>query len=1035
MSFENEKEFEDALIAKLTQLDNQWSRDILEYKTEKELIDNWASILFSNNNQTDKLNGYPLTESEMQQIISQINGESPFAINRKLNAKYISITRDNPKDTLHNGKRVDLFLFDKDEIAAGKSIYQIARQPKLPISSDVLGDRRGDLMLLINGMPLIHIELKNTPVKVEQACNQISKYMQHGVFTGFFSLVQAFVAMTPEETLYFANPGREHAFNSDYYFHWGDFNNKYINKWEEIAEKFLSIPMAHRLIGYGTIADKTDNVLKVMRSYQYHAAYKIYSQVVKHTDWDDGQQKGGYIYHTTGSGKTMTSFKCAQLIKSSGKADKIVFLMDRDELWKQTYANYQNFSYGDDIEDTANTNSLLSKLENDTTNLLIVTSIQKMSNLTTVSPTPYAARIAKVQRKKLVFIIDEAHRSTFGTMLRDIKLTYPKALFFGFTGTPIMEVNAIDGITTDGLFGAPLHKYTILEGIRDKNVLGFKPSKVITFDEEDLKEKVALSKLGKEHVSDLTDKEFAKYHALVSRDMIEVEADIGNSLYSDKNTGRKHRENVVRDILSKWERISFRGRFHYILATSSIKEAIEYYHLLKNNDNGLFVTAVFDPHTDNTTDDIFKDKGVEEILMDYNNHFNFKFTVGAYRRFKDDVCSRLAHKNNDDYKYKDIDNRREEAVNIVIVVNQLLTGFDSKWINTLYLDKVLKYEQFIQAASRTNRLNGYEKQYGIIKYCRKPYTMEKNAEEALKLYAETGYQSVFVPSLGQNIIGMNNNYKSIIKLFEENGIENFSKLPESQRDIGLFADLFNNISNYYYRSIPQLFTWAKKTYITEDAGEVTVLLDETTYEILHQRYSEIPRTVQPGEDIIYDIKDFLTDVSSNEINRAFMEAKFSEVLKDLSNGTNPENIKNLLDELKSNFTILSAEDQITAEAILEDIYSGAFKDFDEDKSLTEYIEIYNRNTLKSNIEKFSAAFGFDKEKLSRIISFHLSEENLLQGGLFDQIMSTLDRNRAKASMESLEGIEIRPHRIVQKAEGYLRKFILSGGNIKFIEKK
>lgn len=761
MSYKNETEFENALIAKLTQLDNQWSREILEYKTEEELIENWAKILFSNNNTTDKLNGCPLTKTEMGQIISQINGETPFAINRRLNGRYISIIRDNSKDTQHIGKRVDLFLFDKDEIAAGRSVYQIARQPKLPISSEILGNRRGDLMLLINGMPLYHIELKNNPVPVEQACNQISKYMQHGIFTGFFSLVQVFVAMTPTETLYFANPGRERVFNSDYYFHWGDFNNKHIVDWEEVAEKFLSIPMAHRLIGYGTIADGTDNILKVMRSYQYHAAYKIYSQVVKRVDWDDDGQKGGYVYHTTGSGKTMTSFKCAQLIKSSGKVDKIVFLMDRDELWKQTYDNYRNFSDCDDIEDTANTNSLLSKLENDTPNLLIVTSIQKMSNLTTVNPTPNAARIAKVQKKKLVFIVDEAHRSTFGTMLRDIKLTYPRAMFFGFTGTPIMKENAVDGITTDGLFGMCLHKYTISEGIRDKNVLGFKPSKVVTFDEEDFREKVALMKLGKDSVEGLTDEEFKKYHALASRDMDKVEADVSNSLYADGDTGKEHRKNVVQDILNKWERISFRGKFHYILATSSIREAIKYYRLLKDNDKDLFVTAVFDPHTDNTSDDIFKDKAVEEILIDYNNRFNFKFTVGAYRRFKDDVCSRLAHKE----PYKDIDTRREEAVNIVIVVNQLLTGFDSKWINTLYLDKVIDYEQYIQAVSRTNRLNGYEKQYGIIKYCRKPYTMEKNAEEALRLYAEAGYQDVYVPSLGQNIIGMNNDYQSIIKLF------------------------------------------------------------------------------------------------------------------------------------------------------------------------------------------------------------------------------------------------------------------------------
>ncbi len=1025
MSYKNETEFENALIAKLTELDNQWSREILEYKTEKELIDNWAKILFSNNNQTDKLNGCPLTETEMGQIITQINGENPFAVNRRLNGRYISIIRDNPKDTLHVGKRVDLFLFDKDEIAAGRSVYQIARQPKLRIPSEILGDRRGDLMLLINGMPLYHIELKNDPIPVEQACNQISKYMQHGAFTGIFSLVQVFVAMTPKETVYFANPGRERRFNSDYYFHWGDFNNKHINEWEEVAEKFLSIPMAHRLIGYGTVADGTDNILKVMRSYQYHAAYKIYSQVVKRTDWNDEQQKGGYVYHTTGSGKTMTSFKCAQLIKSSGKVDKIVFLMDRDELWKQTYENYRNYSDCDDIEDTANTNSLLSKLENDTPSLLIVTSIQKMSNLTVANPSSNVARIVNVQNKKIVFIVDEAHRSTFGTMLRDIKLTYTRAMFFGFTGTPIMPENAIDGITTDGLFGTLLHKYTISEGIRDKNVLGFRPSKVVTFEEEDFREKVALHKLGKDRVGDLTDEEFAKFHVLASRDMDKVEADVGNGLYSDGDTGDAHRKNVVQDILSKWERISFRGKFHYILATSSIREAIEYYRLLKDNDKGLFVTAVFDPHTDNTSDDIFKDKAVEEILIDYNNHFNFKFTVGAYHRFKDDVCSRLAHRD----PYMDIDTRVTEDVNIVIVVNQLLTGFDSKWINTLYLDKVIDYEQFIQAVSRTNRLNGYEKQYGIIKYCRKPYTMERNAEEALRLYAETGYKDVFVPSLGQNIIGMNNDYKRIIKLFDNNGIQNFSKLPDSNGDIKLFADLFNNISNYYYRSIPQLFTWTKKTYITEDAGEVTVDLDETTYEILHQRYSEIPRTVQPGGDMIYDIKAFLTEVSSNKIDRAFMESKFAEILKDLTNGAKPEDIRVLLDDLKSKFTVLSTEDQVIAEAILEDIYSGALKEFDEGKTLADYIEIYRRNNLSENIKKFSIAFGFDKDKLARIMTIKLSEDRLYEGGLFDQIMGTLDRQRAKETIETIERCVIKPHRIVQKAERYLKDFILSGGDI------
>lgn len=185
--------------------------------------------------------------------------------------------------------------------------------------------------------------------------------------------------------------------------------------------------------------------------------------------------------------------------------------------------------------------------------------------------------------------------------------------------------------------------------------------------------------------------------------------------------------------------------------------------------------------------------------------------------------------------------------------------------------------------------------------------------------------------------------------------------------------------------------------------------------------------------MIYDIKAFLTEVSSNEINRAFMESQFAEVLKDLSNGAKPEEIKALLNDLKSSFAELPAEDQITAEAILEDIYSGALKDFDEGKTLAEYIEIYKRNTLKANIKVFSEAFGFDKDKLARIMVFHLKEEKLYEGGLFDQIMETLDRAKAKETMEKLEGCSIRPHRVVQKAEGYLKKFILSGGNVSFMD--
>ena len=327
MAFKAEAEFEEAAIKILSE--NGWEKNVLKNYTEKQLIQNWANILFENNRTIDKLNDYPLTEGEMQQIIEQLTGlKTPLKLNSFINGHYVTIKRDNPDDKDHYGKEVSLKIYDRREIAAGQSRYQIVQQPRFSAKSKMLNNRRGDLMLLINGMPVIHIELKRSGVPVSQACQQIEKYSAEGIFSGLFSLVQIFVAMNPEETLYFANPGVEGKFNQDYYFHWADFNNEPINDWKTIYSTLLSIPMAHQLIGFYTVADNSDGVLKVMRSYQFYAANAISDKVAK-TKWDEKNQRGGFIWHTTGSGKTMTSFKSAQLIASSKDADKVIF--DPDE--------------------------------------------------------------------------------------------------------------------------------------------------------------------------------------------------------------------------------------------------------------------------------------------------------------------------------------------------------------------------------------------------------------------------------------------------------------------------------------------------------------------------------------------------------------------------------------------------------------------------------------------------------------------------------------------------------------------------------
>ena len=271
--FDNEKDFELALCTMLSQ--KGWEPEVINCPSEKDLLQNWADILFQNNNTIDRLNDCPLTEGEMQQLLEQIEQlRTPQRLNGFINGKTVSICRDNTNDTLHFGKEITLKVFDPHEIAAGQSRYQIVRQPRFSAPSHLLPSRRGDIMLLINGMPLIHVELKKSGIPVSQATNQIEKYSREGIFTGIFRLIQIFVAMNPEETVYFANPGEDGKFNRDFYFHWADFNNQPMNDWKEIATHLLSIPMAHQLIGYYTIADRTDGVLKVLRSYQYNAVKK-----------------------------------------------------------------------------------------------------------------------------------------------------------------------------------------------------------------------------------------------------------------------------------------------------------------------------------------------------------------------------------------------------------------------------------------------------------------------------------------------------------------------------------------------------------------------------------------------------------------------------------------------------------------------------------------------------------------------------------------------------------------------------------------
>jgi len=1035
MTFTKESDFEKAFIDELTK--KGWEEKVIKNPTEDDLLQNWADILFENNKGIDRLNDVPLSKSEMKQIIAQINTlKSPLKLNSFINGKTVSIKRDNPNDTLHLGKEISLKIYDRAEIAAGQSRYQIVQQPQFETKSKILNNRRGDLMLLINGMPVIHCELKKSGVSVSQACNQIEKYSYEGVFTGLFSLIQVFVCMEPNESRYFANPGTDGKFNKDYYFHWADFNNVEIKEWKKIASTLLSIPMAHQLIGFYTVADSADGVLKVMRSYQYYGANAISDKVAKR-DWKSKNALGGHVWHTTGSGKTMTSFKSAQLIANSKDADKVIFLMDRIELGTQSLNEYRAFSdENEDVQATENTGVLITKLKSsDPANTLIVTSIQKMSNINDEENTGLNAKdIELIAKKRIVFIVDEAHRSTFGDMLITIKNTFENAILFGFTGTPIQDENLKKDNTTATIFGDELHKYSIADGIRDKNVLGFDPCKISTYEDKELREVIALQEAKANNINEIFNDEKKEEIYYKFMDNIKMAGHLdeqgkyikGIEDYIPKSQYKTdvHQNEVVKNIVKNWKRLSRASKFHAIFATSSIPEAITYYRLLKakieKESLDLKITALFDSSIDNGGGVAFKEDGLVEIIEDYNNQYEQDFSLANFSKFKKDIASRLAHKK----PYINIEKDKTKQINLLIVVDQMLTGFDSKWINTLYLDKVLKYENIIQAFSRTNRLFGADKPFGTIRYYRYPHTMEENINRAIKLYSGDKPPALFVDKLENNLKKLNTIYNDIFNLFKNAKVKNFEKLPSDITEKRKFSKLFKEFNDTLEASKIQGFQWDKLEY---DFNQIKLKLnfDERTYLTLVQRYKELSKRGGGGSggEVPFDIDGYITEIDTGKIDADFMNSRFNKYLKILEQD-NIEEITEVLNELHQSFASLSQEEQKYANILLHDIQSGNIT-IDENKTFKEYIAQYQANTENSQIVKLVELFGLDDNKLREMLNTEVTETNYNEYGRFDELKDSVDKAKAKVFFEELEGTNILPFKINMKVHNLLKDFILN----------
>lgn len=747
----NENQFETELIqfittGTITQPSKNAGFDIIEtpsdyvYKTKlwkyepqikstEDLWENFKGILEQHNQST--LNT-PLSESEFRQVKKIISDlKTPYEAGQFLyglnGVSQIEIDLDD-------GRHVFLTVFDQKQIGAGDTVYQVVNQIERPAKITGKQGCRFDTTLLINGLPIIQIEEKRATRDINEALNQMHQYIDEKQYRDIFSTLQILVAITPNNVKYMANTTSD-KFNKDFAFNWQrKKDNTIVRNWKEFADSMLSIPMAHQIATNYMILDGTKNkqMLKVMRPYQVYATQNVIENLKK-VDFDFGINKIGYIWHTTGSGKTITSFKTAWLASRLPKIDKVVFVVDRIALTKQTSENYQAYDPDGDVLDTTKSGSVqgtesttdLSRKLKSKDNNIVITSVQKLGTLVN-------RKSFKAPDKNIVFIVDEAHRSTAGENFAAIQKAFKKSAWVGYTGTPMFD-ETTTGLRTEDIFGKSLHAYTIREAIADRNVLGFKVDFETTIDEEKMRTDYLPSFYQTRFPNWSEEKIQEKISNLTPEDMDDT---IEPSFY-DENP--EHVKLVVADIFNNWRNRSNDGKYNALFTThvgggkASTPMAMMYFREFQrvNAENKMLgkptlkVAITFSMNTSNNDSQLTTNRGLFEAIKAYNQEFDTNFDMKDVSGYTQDVASRL-NRTATDKKYLDL----------VIVVDQLLTGFDAPEMNTLYVDRTLKGAGLIQAYSRTNRIaDMQDKPWGQVVNYRWPTQNEKLMNQALATYA------------------------------------------------------------------------------------------------------------------------------------------------------------------------------------------------------------------------------------------------------------------------------------------------------------
>ena len=653
MPVQSEAALENGLIDTLQKMNYEY----VHIEEEKNLSANFKKQLEKHNKKKlEELGRTEFTEAEFEKILIYLEGGTRFEKAKKL--------RDLFPLELESGERLWVEFLNRTRWCQNE--FQVSNQ----ITVEGRKKCRYDVTILINGLPLVQIELKRRGVELKQAYNQIQRYHKTS-FHGLFDYIQLFVISNGVNTRYFANnPNSGFKFT----FNWTDAANVPFNDLEKFATVFFDKCTLGKIIGKYIVLHEGDKCLMVLRPYQFYAVEKILDRVENSND-------NGYIWHTTGAGKTLTSFKAAQLVSELDDVDKVMFVVDRHDLDTQTQAEYEAFEPGA-VDSTDNTDELVKRLHSNSK--IIITTIQKLN--AAVSKQWYSSRIEEIRHSRIVMIFDECHRSHFGECHKNIVKFFDNTQIFGFTGTPIFVENAVDGHTTKEIFGNCLHKYLIKDAIADENVLGF----LVEY-----------------------------YHGNEDVD----------------NADQDRMTEIAKFILNNFNKSTFDGEFDALFAVQSVPMLIRYYKIFKSLNPKIRIGAVFTYAANSSQDDEqtgmntggFASESTGEadelqaIMDDYNNMYGTSFTTENFRAYYDDINLRMKKKKAD-----------MKPLDLCLVVGMFLTGFDSKKLNPLYVDKNMEYHGLLQAFSRTNRVLNEKKRFGKVVCFR---DLKSKVDEAIKLFS------------------------------------------------------------------------------------------------------------------------------------------------------------------------------------------------------------------------------------------------------------------------------------------------------------